>query len=344
MRIQEFARILAVLLLAVPASAQFKVRSGGSSSSGTVTITSGTTATSGCIAGGVLRSISNKVECGAGLTFDGIDMTIPQGGKLRNAGGSNSYLSLSDAAGTGLYYGVTNSLVIGSNSTTLTGPSGALTINLSSSTLTSGLSITPGGAVVPLTLNNGANAVSPLVVQDNGAAVPTTGATATWNVRDGAIPQVGTGVLTSGTMTAEAQAYARGSMIHSATWTNAQVVALGAATAGDIIAFTLPAKHVVENAYVVITGQGAGTTTLTVSCGRTGAGYIDYIVASDAQAAANTVYGDASGERGTNLTGYDLPSYTGTTAVTCNFVSTGANLDQVTGSTGRVVVITSLIP
>lgn len=149
--------------------------------------------------------------------------------------------------------------------------------------------------------------------------------------------------LTAGTMAVERNSQAL-TTTHSATWTNAQVVALGAATTGNITAFTLPAKTVVENAYVVITGQGAGTTTLTVSCGRTAAGYIDYIVASDAKAAANTVYGDASGERGTNLTGYDLPSYTATTDVICQFVSTGANLDQVTGSTGRLILKTSLVP
>lgn len=195
-----------------------------------------------------------------------------------------------------------------------------------------------------LLADNGSASADVLLARDNGAALPTTGATATWSVGDGAIPRVGTGVLTTATMTAEAQAYARGSMVHSATWSNAQIVALGAVTAGDITAFTLPAKHVVENAYVIITGQGAGTTTLTVSCGRTSASYIDYIVASDAKAAANTVYGDASAERGTNLTGYDLPSYTGTTSIVCNFVSTGANLDQVTGSTGRVVLVSTMVP
>jgi hypothetical protein len=128
------------------------------------------------------------------------------------------------------------------------------------------------------------------------------------------------------------------------TWSNAMVVALGAALTGDIKVATLPAKTQVVDAAVVITGTAAGTTTLTVACGRVSAGYIDYIVASDAKVAANTVYGDASGERGTNLTGYDLPSYTGTTDVYCHFISTGANLDQVTGSTGRVILTTRLLP
>ena len=47
----------------------------GGSGGGSSTITSGTSATSGCVAGGVLRSISNLVECGAGLTFDGTSLS-----------------------------------------------------------------------------------------------------------------------------------------------------------------------------------------------------------------------------------------------------------------------------
>lgn len=152
------------------------------------------------------------------------------------------------------------------------------------------------------------------------------------------------GLLTVGAMS---QGSAQGGLrvsVHEYTWTNAQVVALGAVLAGDILVCTMPAKTIVVNAYVIVTGQGAGTTTLTVALGRTAAGYIDYIVASNAKAAANTVYGDVVGERGTNLTGYDLPSYTGTTAVNAHFVTTVENLDQVTGSTGRVILFTALSP
>ncbi len=154
--------------------------------------------------------------------------------------------------------------------------------------------------------------------------------------------RVDSALLTLGTMAAEKTAELR-TPTHSYTWTNAQVAALPT-TAGDILAVTLPAKTVVVNMYIVITGQAAGPTTVTVACGRTGTTYIDYIVASDAKAAANTVYGDVAGERGTNLTGYDLPSYTGTTAVNCHFVSSGGNLSTVTGSTGRVVLTTTLVP
>lgn len=134
-----------------------------------------------------------------------------------------------------------------------------------------------------------------------------------------------------------------GAVTNSYSWTNAQVIALPT-TAGDITMVTLPAKTVVKNAYVVITGAAVGPATVTVACGRVATGYIDYIVVSDAKAAANTVYGDASGERGTNLVGYDLPSYTGTTVVNCHFISTVANLSTVTGSTGKLVLETSLVP
>lgn len=128
------------------------------------------------------------------------------------------------------------------------------------------------------------------------------------------------------------------------TWANADVVALGATTAGDIAFGTLTAKAKVLDATVTITGTAAGVTTLTVAVGRTSATYIDYIVASDAKAAANTVYGDASAERGTNLTGYDLPSWTGTTLVNAHFISTGANLSAVTGSTGQVCLLVAVMP
>ena len=196
-------------------------------------------------------------------------------------------------------------------------------------------STVPSASSTAAHISNGAEAIPILTLQDNTTTV--------FQVADGGLVTNSPLALTAGTMTAETAGGYRTST-HSYTWTNAQVVALGAALTGDITVATLPAKTVVENAYVVITGTGAGTASLTVACGRTGAGYIDYIVASDAQAAANTVYGGAGAERGTNLTGYDLPSYTATTDVKCHFISTVQNLDQVTGSTGRVILRTSLVP
>jgi hypothetical protein len=134
----------------------------------------------------------------------------------------------------------------------------------------------------------------------------------------------------------------------SCSWTNAQVVALGAGLTGDIACLTIPSKTLVKNAYVVITGVAAGTATLTVSLGDAigGTPFINYVVPSNAQAAANTVYGDAVAERGTSLDVefYNLPSYTATTATTLHFISTVNNLNLVTGSSGMAVFETVTIP
>jgi hypothetical protein len=150
-------------------------------------------------------------------------------------------------------------------------------------------------------------------------------------------------VLTAGTATVVANSLMRRSVTRL-DWTNAMIVALGGVTAGDITMVTLPAKTVVYNAYVVINTPDTSTNALTVACGRTGATYVDYIGAGDAKAAANTVYGDSSGERGTNLTGYDLPSFTATTAVNCHFIKTTTNLSTVTGSTGSLYLETAILP
>jgi hypothetical protein len=149
-------------------------------------------------------------------------------------------------------------------------------------------------------------------------------------------------VPTVGTMTATTTA-ALQSTWHRYDWTNAMVTALPT-TAGDIAVCTLPAKTVVVNAYVVITGAAVGPATVTVAVGRVSAGYIDYIVASDAKAAANTIYGNASAERGTNLVGYDFASMTATMPILAHFISTGANLSTVTGSTGSVYLETVVLP
>ena len=127
-------------------------------------------------------------------------------------------------------------------------------------------------------------------------------------------------------------------------WTNAQIVALGAVTAGDLAIVTLPAKTQVLDVVVVVKGQAAGTTTLTGAVGRVSAGYIDYVVASNLKVAANTVYGDASAERGSNMTGYDIPSYTAATAVKLHLISTVEDLSAVTGSSGLVIITTKQLP
>lgn len=72
--------ILAFLAFASPSFAQVAMsRNGGGSGSATVVIENGVTATSGCVAGGVLRSISNLVECGAGITWSGGTLSLTNG-------------------------------------------------------------------------------------------------------------------------------------------------------------------------------------------------------------------------------------------------------------------------
>ncbi len=178
----------------------------------------------------------------------------------------------------------------------------------------------------------GAGLYDPGQALDTGASPTLVGATLT-----------GLG-LTAGTMTANSTGVIRCGW-SSYSWTNAMVVALGASLTGDVTICTLPAKVIVRRALVVINSAAAGVATLTVAVGRTSAGYIDYVVASDAKAAANTVYGDATDEIGSHLyngTGFidDLASWTGTTAVKAHFISTVQTLDATTTSTGTVYLET----
>ncbi len=149
--------------------------------------------------------------------------------------------------------------------------------------------------------------------------------------------------LTAGTMTVGASAKVA-SVVHKFSWTNAMIVALGANLTGDITVCTLPAKTIVKNVYVVITGQAAGPATLTLAVGRTTALFIDYIIALNAKATANTIYGAVVGDRGTNLVGYDFPSLAGTTDVKMHLIATVANLDQVTASGGDIYIETVTLP
>jgi hypothetical protein len=73
------------------------------------------------------------------------------------------------------------------------------------------------------------------------------------------------------------------------------------------------------------------------------------VTANDAQAAANTIYGDSKSEIGTHL--YDgvtfiddWPSWTTTTAVKAHFISSGGNLSAVLTSTGSIYVEAEVNP
>jgi len=79
--------------------------------SGTSTITNGVTPTSGCVAGGVLRSISNLVECGAGFTYAtgvvGVGTASTTLGKIDLFGATHAFkttLRISESQGAGIEY------------------------------------------------------------------------------------------------------------------------------------------------------------------------------------------------------------------------------------------------
>ena len=266
------------------------------------------------------------------------------GGVFSGVNGSGNMGLQATSSGTGSNYNIG---VVGyGNSSTVIGMGGVFMGNYGGLTAvysTNGTYILGVQNNVALSADNKSSVVGIANFSDNSATPSTTAAAAVVSVLDGAHLRLGNMVLTSGTMNVANAGEAR-TVVSAYEWTNAQVVALGAVTVGDITVATLPAKTVVKNVYVVILTPDSSANALTVACGRTSAAYIDYIVASDAKAAANTVYGDASAERGTNLTGYDLPSYTGTTAVVCHFIKTTSNLNTVTGSTGRVIIETSLVP
>lgn len=165
-----------------------------------------------------------------------------------------------------------------------------------------------------------------------------------------AIETTATPTFAGGTLTGNALTDATMTKVETGTlregwsrydWTNAMVVALGASLTGDVKVCTLPAKTMVRQIFVVINGAGAGVTTLTVAVGRTGAAYIDYIVASDAKAAANTIYGRTAATLGTNMIGYDVPSWTAPTDIFAHFISTVQNLSATTGSSGSIYIETT---
>lgn len=285
--------------------------------------------------------------------------TAPTAGKIGVVGvapgiGSGSNTGVAGFASGGTFSGAPNVGVKGvAVGTTTTDNIGVWGNGNSSTGAMAGVYATLGSAPTEditgsaaLIADNAAIAANIFEARDNGTPRSTTAAAANVTIQDGAQVYLGPMGLTSSTMTPTIVSEAR-TVTHSYAWTNAMVAAL-AGTAGDITVATLPAKTQINNAYVVIDGAAAGPATVTVSCGDAIAGtpFINYIVPSDAKAAANTVYGDAVAERGTSIDVefYYLPAYAATTLVTCHYISSGANLSTVTGSAGRLVLTTTLLP
>ncbi len=155
-----------------------------------------------------------------------------------------------------------------------------------------------------------------------------------------AIPNVG---VVTGTMTLMNNAELHRAL-YRWDWTNAMIAALGASGAGDITICTIPAQAMVINALMVVKTPDTSANALTGAVGRAAATYLDYIKASDLKAAANTIYGAVSGDRGTNLTGYDVPSWTATTAIKMHLIKSATNLNTVTACTGSVYLELKILP
>lgn len=161
-------------------------------------------------------------------------------------------------------------------------------------------------------------------------------------------PIASASTLTAGTMTVASAALVR-LAVTKFQWTNAMVIA-AAGTANKINICTLPAKTIVYNCYVVIDTAATQAATLTVQVGPS-TGTTGFVLAADAKAAANTVYGDAVGEVGANL--YDttekafipyLPSYTTTTLIQAQYTIGAGTLADVLTSTGTVFITHAVLP
>lgn len=148
------------------------------------------------------------------------------------------------------------------------------------------------------------------------------------------------GVLTNGVLSRSVSSELR-SVFHKFSWVNSDVAGLSG-TVGNLKICTLPAKTLIKSIRVVLTGQAAGVTALTLAIGRSATAYIDYIIAKSAKATVNTVYGNAVADLGTNLSALigDLPSLASTTDVNLQFLSSIENLSNVTGSSGDIYLET----
>ena len=313
---------------------------GGGIIIGTTAITGGTDRRLLYDLAGVATETPNATYFGNELVLDKAGETLQLASGSYAAVGAGTTALFGDqlalfSGGTAAQLGLRSStdlwIGIGNNPYLKLTTGGAFTIGSSSVT----------GTTVPLNVDAGGSTGNIANFGNTALGATAVSVNATGFILDAALN------LTAATMTAETVGQFR-TATSSYTWTNAQVVALGASLTGDITVATLPAKTQVLDAMVVITGQAAGPTTVTVSCGDAvgGTPFTNLVLPGDAKVAANTVYGDAVAERGTSIDTefFYLPSYTATTLVTCHFISTVQNLDQVTGSTGRVILTTRLLP
>lgn len=196
-----------------------------------------------------------------------------------------------------------------------------------------------------LTLTGADSATTQVLFNDAGLVAGDSGMT--WNKTTNSLTITGALYLTATDLTAgsgidvERMAGPR-TMLSSFLLDNADVVALGATTTGNVTIATIPAKMEIDDMKAVVTSAAVGPTTVTMSCGRTASAYIDYLTAVSVK--SQVLIGESSGDRGTNLNGYDVPNYSGTTSLICQFISSGGNLSTVTGFAARIIVLHTLNP
>lgn len=127
------------------------------------------------------------------------------------------------------------------------------------------------------------------------------------------------------------------------TWTNAEVVAAGTGGTSALLTIgSLPANSQLLSCYISIGTQATfAAGTLTVGMGRTNPTYVDFIVASDAKAAAATLYGNAAAERGTDAA---IQLVTAATPVKLIFTAGAGDLANVTTCTGTAYALYATLP
>ena len=116
---------------------------------------------------------------------------------------------------------------------------------------------------------------------------------------------------------------------------------------------TLPARTIVKRCYLITAAAATGVDSPTVSVGRTGATYIDYVVATTP--GTNTIAGNALATIGTNLKDAgpvtpveDFAAFTTTTStvdVYAQFTCDGApDINLWANGTGSVYLLTETLP
>lgn len=119
-------------------------------------------------------------------------------------------------------------------------------------------------------------------------------------------------------------------------YSSANLVPLGANTAGDLLVWNLDPRTVVRNCFLEVTSPANGVSTLVCSVGRVAPDYEDYIQSSDLKTLA--LYGGTASTRGVNLSMYDIPSISAVTPIYLRLISTGGNLNSVTNLEFKVTL------